>query len=129
MLQKLREMLDRSPRVGWLLALLFLVAGVLLFVRLRTSPGTYSYERMSQDVRVRCSETGEEWTVMRGSMEKELLARRGKIDSSQGLTNPKTGRPTGFPINEWQETIDRLNREKEALAASRRGDRSTAPPK
>jgi hypothetical protein len=123
MLRRIKDMLDRSPRTGWLLALMFLVAGVLLFVRLRASPGTYSYERMTQDVRVRCAETGEEWIVKRGRMESELLRRQGQINAAEGLTNPKTGKATGFPINEWQETIDRLNGEKEALAAGRRGDR------
>ncbi len=126
MFQKLKAMLDRSPRLGWLCAALFLAAGILIFMRMRSDPGTYSFERMTQDVRVRCVETGEEWTVKRGRMEADLLARAGQIDSAEGLINPKTGKPSGFPVNEWQETIDRLNREKEALATGRRGHR--APP-
>lgn len=129
MLGKLKALLDRSPRLGWLCAALFLAAGILIFVRMRSGPEAYSFERMTQDVRVRCAETGDEWTVKRGRMEADLLARAGQLNSAEGLTNPKTGKPTGFPVNEWQETIDRLNREKEALATGRRGGRAAAPTK
>lgn len=121
MLHKIKDLFDRSPRTGWLLALLFLVGGVLLFVRLRAAPGMYSYEHMTQDVRIRCAESGEEWTVKRGQMERDLLMRAGQLNPAEGLINPKTGKATGFPVNEWQETIDRLNEEKAALASGRRG--------
>ncbi len=125
MFRRLKAMIDRSPRLGWLLAALFLVGGILLFVRLRSAPGTYSYERMTQSVRIRCAETGEEWTMTRGEMERDLLMRPGQIKSAEGLPNPKTGKPTGFPVDEWQATIDRLNAEKAALATGRRGHRDT----
>ena len=121
MLRKLRELLRESPRLGWLFAAMLLIVVVFLVVQTRAKPGQYSYERMAQDIRIRCSETGEEWTMPRGRLEADLLARAGKLDASVGVTNPKTGRPTGFPINEWQETIDRLNREKDKLTAGRRG--------
>jgi hypothetical protein len=42
-------------------------------------------------------------------MEKELIMRPFPVDPNQGLTNPTTGKPTGFPADDWKETIDRIN--------------------
>lgn len=117
MLTKLRALIQQSPRLGWLTAVLLLIVVVFLVLRMRSGPGAYSYERMAQDVRIRCAETGEEWTMPRGRMEADLLARAGPIDPNEGIVNPKTGRPTGFPVTEWRQTIDRLNAAKQELAA------------
>ena len=120
MLSKLRDLIQQSPRLGWLTAVLLLIVVVFLVLRMRSGSGTYSYERMAQEVRIRCAETGEEWTMPRGRMEADLLARAGVIDPNQGIVNPKTGRPTGFPVTEWRQTIDRLNAAKQELAAGGR---------
>ena len=77
---------------------------------------------MSQDVRIRCATTGEEWTVTRGLMEMELRGIPGQLDPERGLASSfADGEPMAFPVDraDWLETIERINREKTRLA--RRG--------
>lgn len=124
----LREALNAKPWLGWgVAAVLAVIAGVV-FVRSLRSGDTYSVDRMTEEVTIKCAETGETWTMPRGRMEKELRLRSGLLDASQGLTNPNTGRPTGFPFDagSWDETIRRINAEKQALIRSRGGP--PAPP-
>ncbi|MEO0482268.1 MAG: hypothetical protein AAF138_01455 [Planctomycetota bacterium] len=122
-MNRLREFLNSNPLIGWSAAALFAVAVVvLLYIRLGGN-STYSVERMTEMVTIKCTETGEEWIMPRGRMEKELRLRGGAIDASVGLTNPTTGQPTGFPFDagSWRETVERLNREAEAARAARSG--------
>lgn len=120
-----RQFLNRTPWLGWALAAALLVAGVFLYWRMRPDQGPYSLEKMSETVTIRCTETGDEWKMTRGQMERDLLGRSGQIDPNVGLVNPKTGRPTGFPIDDWASTVDRLNKGKAELAA-RKGRRPPA---
>ena|SRR5690606_33945952 len=115
----LREITQEKPWVAWVaVAVLVLVAGwvLLRFTGGEASPTSVEY--LTREVTIRCNETGKEWSMPRGRLEKELLLRGTPLDPSVGLTNPDTGRPTGFPVDrdEWERTIKRLNDE-----AARRG--------
>src|SRR5262249_40989356 len=112
----IRNFINRSPWLGWVLAVLLLLGGVWMYMRLRPASAAYSLERMSENVTIRCTETGKEWTMPRGEMEKQLFGRSGQIDPSIGLPNPDTGKATGFPVDDWKSTVERINKEKQALA-------------
>ncbi len=64
---------------------------------------------MTKEVTIRDRETGDEWTMTRGQMEKVLWGRPSPLNPQEGLVNPKTGKPNGFPITQWEETIKRIN--------------------
>lgn len=105
------------------LAVLGAAAIVVLVLNLAGGPDPASVEFQAAKIRIVCSETGEEWTVARGQMERELLMRRGPIDPEVGLPSPaNAGRPTGFPADPavWRDSVERVNREKE-IARSIRG--------
>lgn len=113
----IRDFINKNPWLGWALAVVLLVAVGAVYFRMGKSGGDYSLARMTEDVKIRCSETGKEWTMPRGRMEAELLGRSGQIDPSIGIVNPDTGRATGFPVTEWESTVDRLNKAKAEMAA------------
>jgi len=118
----LRTFLQNRPMLGWgLAALLMLFAAGMLYMRLMSRDEA---EQLTQMVTIRCSETGETWEVLRGVMEKELYLRPYPVDPNQGLINPKTGKPTGFPVDAWKQTVERINAE----IASESGPRSAPPP-
>lgn len=119
-MNSIREFINKSPWLGWALAACLLLAGGFMYMRLRPGNAPYSLQRMTENVTIRCTETGKEWTMPRGRMEKELFGRGGQIDPAVGLINPDTGRATGFPVDDWKETVDRINKEKQALAAGGR---------
>ena len=80
------------------------------------APGTTS--SLTKDVTIRDAETGAEWTMSRGRLEQALYQRSGEINPEEGLSNPETGTPTGFPVNrsrEWDEVIERISAEKRAM--------------
>ena len=120
-MNNIREFLNRSPWLGWLLAILLLLGGAFMYWRMRPGSAPYSQAQMTQNVTIRCTETGKEWTMPRGRMEQELFARAGALDAGVGLTNPDTGRPTGFPVDDWKSTVERINEAKRALASGGRG--------
>jgi hypothetical protein len=124
-MNRIRQFLNSKPWLGWVLAVVFLALSAVLYYRISGKGETYSVEHMSEIVTLKCSETGDEWTMTRGAMELQLRNRTGTIDPSQGIINPKTGRATGFPFrkSEWEETVSRLNREKEE--AEKSGGRRT----
>jgi len=118
MIQKLRKFINSKPWLGWALASVFLIGAIVMYYSLSNRGGKYGAERMGEQVTIRCSETGDEWTITRGLLEKALRGRGETVDPNEGLVNPKTGRPTGFPIDStWKETIDRINKEKEQIKA------------
>lgn len=91
-----------------------LLAGFLVLRQLRSGTNAYEPERLTELVTIRCSETGEEWEMPRGRMEQLLWDRPAPIDPKIGLVNPKTGKPTGFPVSEWEATCIRINRDRSA---------------
>lgn len=117
----LRTFLQNRPMLGWgLAAVLMLFAAGMLYMRLMSKSES---EQLTEMVTIRCSETGETWEVLRGVMEKELYLRPYPVDPNQGLVNPSTGKPTGFPVDAWKQTVERINAE----IASVSGNRTAAP--
>ncbi len=106
-MNRLREFMQKSPMMGWAMAaLLMLFAAFMLYTRLNPKDET---RQLTEMVTIRCSETGETWKVQRGIMEKELWLRPYPVDPNQGIVNPKTGKPTGFPVDAWKETVEQIN--------------------
>ncbi len=130
MLDKLREEVNRRPALGWAIAgVLMLIMGGLLYFRLGSGGDPYAPERMTEEVTIKFTDTDDEITMPRGRMEQELRYRVGQLDAAHGIINPKTNQPTGFLFNknEWDETVKRLNAEKEQAAQrSRTGTPSSA---
>lgn len=117
----LRDKMAEKPMLGWGIAsVLLIAAAVLAWMRFTAKDET---GQLTQMVTIRCSETGETWQVLRGIMEKELYLRPLPVDPNEGLMNPKTGKRTGFPIDQWKETVQRINTERELDARP-----GTAPP-
>src|SRR5688572_8394137 len=119
-MKRVRDFLNSKPWLGWVIAGCFIVLSLVLFFRLSGRGATYSVERMSETVTLKCVETGDEWEMTRGLMERQLRSRGSSLDPSQGIINPKTGKPTGFPFSksEWEETVARLNKEKKEVQES-----------
>jgi hypothetical protein len=113
----LRSFLQSRPMLGWGLAAgLMLFAALMLYLRLSAKSES---EQLTEMVTIRCSETGETWEVLRGVMEKELYLRSYPLDPNQGLVNPKTGKPTGFPVDAWKQTVERINSERGSVTGSK----------
>lgn len=111
-----------------LLVVALLLGAFLIFRTFVGASDPYSVDKLSEDVSIRCDETGKEWTINRGRMERLLRTRYngedGLVDPLEGIVNPDTGKPTGFPVNresDWDATIERINDEK--VAASQQGRR------
>jgi ABC-type amino acid transport substrate-binding protein len=120
----LRDKLAEKPMLGWGIAsVLLIAAAVLVWMRFASKDET---AQLTQMVTIRCAETGDTWQVLRGIMEKELYLRPAPVDPNQGLINPKTGKPTGFPIDQWKETVSRINQER--AAAGQTSTPAPAPP-
>ncbi|MFG0259493.1 MAG: hypothetical protein ACF8LK_03990 [Phycisphaerales bacterium JB041] len=99
-----------------LLGVIACVLAVVLLLRLTGPENPYTHERLTEEVTLKCRETGFEMTIPRGRMEQMLWDRPAPIDPAQGLTNPETGRPTMFPKSEWEQTVQRINDNRRAVA-------------
>lgn len=117
-----REFVNKQPMLGWGVAAVIALLAVFLFVRNLTGGET---AELTQMVTIRCKDTGKEWTMSRGAMEKQLMMRPFPVNPDEGLINPDTGKPTGFPVDDWKLTVDRINATRKALAA----DPTSAPHK
>jgi hypothetical protein len=105
-----RDTLEKNPLIGWgIAAILLVVAAVFVY---RTVAGSGEQRELSQMITIRCRETGKEWKVLRGSMEKELMLRPHPLNPDEGLVNPETGKRTGFPVDDWKELLDSMNQER-----------------
>lgn len=112
----LRDTVNQKPWLGWTLAGAFLAIGVGYFIWDRsadTSP--YNPERLMEIVTIKFMDDGSTMQIPRGRLEK-MLAERPDLKESEGITNPKTQKPTGFLYNEadWKEMVNRINTEKAA---------------
>jgi hypothetical protein len=114
MLGSVREFLNKSPWIGWALALVLLGASIFFFIRSQRSSDPYSPDHMKQMVTIRFTDTEDEITIPLGRLDKELRQRGDHLDPSVGYINPKTNKPTGFLVakQEWDEIIARINKEK-----------------
>lgn len=119
---KLKELLGERTLLRISLAVCLVILAVIAVLRLTGPKNPYSLERLTQDVTLVCRETGEEFRMPRGRMEQMLWDRPAPLDPGVGLVNPDTGRPTLFPKSEWEQTIERINADRSAIAeASGRG--------
>ena len=112
-----REFLESKPWIGWIVAgVFFLLAAFFVFRGSRdTAPD--SIERRSEQVTIRCTETGNEWQMSRGRFERLLLTQDGLIDPTAGIPSEfAEGRLTGVLVDksEWEETVSRINAMKRA---------------
>ncbi len=114
----LRDAINKKPWIGWLVAGVFAAAAAWFMYKGMGSDAPDSLERRSQQVTIRCTETGEEWTMNRGEFERLLLLQPGSIDPDGGIPSQfADGRPTGVLVDkdEWTETVDRINAMKRSV--------------
>ncbi len=118
-----RDLLNQKPWIGYLVVVLVLAAVAYAYWALAGTGGVRDTKRLGEIVTIKDAETGEEWTVVRGKMELELIQRSADEELSPkiGLSNPKTGKLTGFPVDgSWEETVYRI--------AKARAEASTTQP-
>ncbi|MBX3381631.1 MAG: hypothetical protein KF805_16160 [Phycisphaeraceae bacterium] len=130
-MDQIRKLLQ-SPAIGWSVAAIAVGFAIFMLIRSFFAVSPYDPARLTQDVTIRFTDTGEEVTMSRGRLEKELRGSGKALNPDEGLLNPKTGKLTGFLVatNEWKETIARLNQERqEAQARSPWGAPPSGPAK
>jgi hypothetical protein len=121
-----REALQSKPWIGWAVAAVALLLAALVWYRAgRGSLNEYTFDRLTEDVTIRDRETGEEWVMKRGRVEQILWDRAGALDPNEGIPNPTTGKPTGFPKSDWESTVERINRDR--IEAARLYGRTGTP--
>lgn len=99
------------------------VGGAVVYLFMRPSVDVYSTQSMGENVTLRDAETGDEWQMNRGLMMQELMLRANakRLNEKEGIVNPKTGKPNGFPVNrEWEKTIEQIRADIAAFEASRK---------
>jgi len=107
-----------SNKLAIILAVVAIILGGVFVYRLATGGPVDSVEHLSSDITIVDSQNGDEWTMNRGRLEQQLYMRSGMINPNEGLANPNTGTPTGFPKNrerEWDAVIERINAEKSSV--------------
>ncbi len=111
-----REFLNERPWLGWSVAVVAIIVAVVFATGLFKSEAPDSLERRSETVTIRCTETGEEWTMNRGEFERLLFTQSGMIDPGAGIPSEfADGRLTGVLVDsdDWRETVERINAQKE----------------
>ncbi len=134
MLTRIRELMNGSPWLGWVLAALILAASVVIYQRGQGGTDPYSPERMRETVTIRFTDTEDEIEMTRGQLDKELRRRGAQLNPGEGIINPKTGKPTGFLFSkdEWETMIARINEEKASIrsaAAEKSAKRPSVAPR
>lgn len=131
MMQRIRDLVNKSPWAGWVVAALVLGVAVWMFVRGGRTDDPYDPERMQELVHIRFSDTNDEITMPRGQLDKMLRRRGETVNAAEGIINPKTGAPTGFPYNkeDWDGMIARINAEKEQIRKTAGKNVAPAPRK
>jgi hypothetical protein len=108
----LRESINSKPWLGWVMAGVFAVAGVVMYMRLNSgSSEPFSADRSTEMMTIKFTDTGDEVQMPRGRVQIQLidLVGRGLIkDASQGIQNPKTGAYTGIPFDkrDWESLVN-----------------------
>lgn len=125
-MEKLRKFVNERPWLGWVVAVAMLGVSLFIYQNLSGANDPYSVDRLSEMVTLKCSETGHEWEMTRGEMELQLRQRQGMAKPTDGIVNPQTGKPTGFPFSksDWEATITRLNAERQDAIDRRKGPKT-----
>lgn len=115
-MQHFRNFLNENAWVGWVIALVAVAVAVAFATgTFRTEPAD-GIARRSEDVTIRCTETGETWTMNRGQFERLLLTMPGAVDPDAGIPSKfAQGRLTGVLVDDkdWKATVERINEQKE----------------
>ena len=118
----LREQLNARPWLGWAFAGAVLVAAFFMYLRMRPSDeGALSGDSLTEEVTVKFTDTGETVTMLRGRLTRELLGKNGKIDPTEGIVNPKTGKPSGILVSDkqWKKLVAEINALKDEAAKNK----------
>jgi hypothetical protein len=120
----LRQALNERPILGWAVAAAVAVVALAMFIR---NLGGGETQELSQEVTLRCSETGKEIKMPRGAVEKQLMMRPYPVNPDEGLPNPDTGKLTMFPVDDWKNMVSGVNASRKPLAE--KGGGAPAPPR
>ncbi|MDX2114485.1 MAG: hypothetical protein SFZ24_02530 [Planctomycetota bacterium] len=118
----LRETLEEKPWIGWAVAGVLALVGLVLIARavIRPAPA----EQLASEILIRFQDTGDTQRMNRGMFEKQMLSQSAiaPLDPAVGINNPKTNKPTGFPEDAeyWQRLVADINAAR-AAANQRRG--------
>ena len=108
MIGKLKQ---RSPAAAW--ALVVALLGVGAYIAARPFLSASSQESLGADVVIRFEDTGDEMRIQRGRFERMMLEQgvEAPLDPSKGINNPKTNKPTGFPVDReyWNGLVNAVN--------------------
>jgi hypothetical protein len=128
-MQNIREFVNKSPWVGWIVAGLILLVAVWLYFRPSSNESPYSPERMREMVSIKFTDTGDVIEMTRGDLDRMLRRRGETVDAGQGVVNPKTNLPTGFLYDksEWDAMVARINAEKKEIKETTGMDVAPAP--
>lgn len=109
----MRSFLRKNKVLAWGAAVLLLAAGAWFLMRTGLAGAPSVREALSQQIQLRDSVSGEEFSVQRGRFEAELLvqAADGPLDVTKGALNPKTGTLTAFPVDAtyWDYIVKAVN--------------------
>lgn len=126
----MRDLLSKYPWLGWAIAGLLLGLSIWLYIARSRGAGEYDPDRMKDMLTIRYTDTDEVEKIPRGRLDQMLRRSGDKLDATKGIINPKTGKPTGFLVDEdeWTSMIERINKEKEQVRAQN-GDKSRVVPR
>lgn len=121
-MEKIRQFMREKPWAGWLVALVILALAAVIILRQNQSQGRFAPANMQEIITIKYMDTGDEERIPRGRVDKMLRDQQsGVIDPNKGLINPKTGQPTGFPIDkdDWEAWIKRINDDRQRLGSDK----------
>lgn len=127
----MRDVLNKYPWLGWVIALLLLGLSIWLYVARTRGAGDYDPDRMKDMLTIRYTDTDEVEKIPRGRLDQMLRRSGDSLDPTKGIINPKTGKPTGFLVDEdeWTTMIERINREKDAVREASGGKNVKVAPR
>lgn len=104
-----------KPVVGWSVAGVAILLALVMLWRSLTGSNPYDTSRLAETVTVRFTDTDDEVKLLRADFERQLRSSPGKLTTSSGIVNPKTGKPTGILVatREWDEVVNRINEERD----------------
>lgn len=107
----IRQFLEKRPALGWGIASILLVIAAVAVGR---SVVQNRRPALAEEITIRCVETGKEWKLPRGVVEKQLIMRPYPLSPDEGLPNPDTGKLTGFPVDDWKRMVEGINSDRKA---------------
>ncbi len=122
----IRGTLAEKPWIAWIVVGVMGIIGAILV--LRGLRGGDTTRELAQDVTIRYEDTGTLETINRGRFESLLIeiSARGDLKVDEGLTNPKTGKKTGFPEDRayWDRIVPAILKARQEREAQRTQSRA-----